>query len=84
LYGLKEVPRAWYAKIDTYLKSQGFTKAATDSNLYVITHENKILILVFYADDLLFIGNCSQWIDWFKVQLENLFEMFELGEGNLT
>ena len=84
LYGLKQAPRAWYAKIDTYLKNQGFTKAAADSNLYVITHEDKILILVLYVDDLLFTGNCSQWIDWFKSQLKSMFEMSELGEGNIT
>ena len=33
LYGLKQMPHAWHVKIDTYLKNQGFTKAAANSNL---------------------------------------------------
>ena len=53
-------------------------------SLYVVTHEDKILVLVLYVDDLLFTGNCSQWIDWCKAQLEDMFEMSELLEGNYT
>jgi hypothetical protein len=52
--------------------SKGFIKAVADSNLYVIIHEDKILVLVLYVDDLLFTGNCSQWIDWSKAQIEDV------------
>ena len=34
LYGLKQAPRAWYAMIDGYLMSLGFTKSEADPNLY--------------------------------------------------
>ena len=34
LYGLKKAPRAWYAIIDIYLMSLGFTKSDADPNLY--------------------------------------------------
>ena len=34
LYGLKKAPRAWYARIDGYLVSLGFTKSDVDPNLY--------------------------------------------------
>ena len=30
------------------------------------------------------LGNCLQWINWFKAQLEDMFEKSELGEGNVT
>lgn len=53
-------------------------------SLYVITHEDIILVLVLYVDDLLFTGNCSLRIDWFKAQLEDMLEMSELLEGNYT
>jgi hypothetical protein len=34
LYRLKQAPRAWYGKIDSFLMSLGFTKSKADSNLY--------------------------------------------------
>jgi hypothetical protein len=37
------------------------------------------MILVLYVDDLLFIGSNKQRITWLKFQLENMFEMINLG-----
>jgi hypothetical protein len=34
LYRLKQAPRAWYGRIDSFLMSLGFTKSKVDSNLY--------------------------------------------------
>jgi hypothetical protein len=34
LYELKQAPRAWYGRIDNFLRSLGFTKSSTDPNLY--------------------------------------------------
>jgi hypothetical protein len=52
--------------------------------LYIPKKGDKILFLALYVDDFLFTGNCSSMIEWFKVQLETRFKMFELSEGNLT
>ena len=49
LYGLKQDPSVWYARIDSYLHSLGFTKSATDSNLYFKVVQNHHLILVLYV-----------------------------------
>ena len=57
LYGLKQVPRAWYAKINSYFTSFGFTKSEADVNLYHIMAEGKPLIIVLYVDDLILTGN---------------------------
>ncbi len=54
LYDLKQAPRAWYFKIDTYLKSQG-SKAY--HNFYFLQENEKVVILVLYLDDLLLIRN---------------------------
>ena len=34
LYSLKQAPRTWYGRIDSFLSSLGFTKSKADSNLY--------------------------------------------------
>ena len=56
MYGLKQGPRAWYARIDGYLMSLGFKKSVVDPNLYYKTLNGKSLILVLYVDDLFLIG----------------------------
>jgi hypothetical protein len=52
LYGMKQAPRAWYERIDSYLQSPGFSKSAVDPNLYFKVIENHPLIVVLYVDDL--------------------------------
>jgi hypothetical protein len=35
LYGLKQVPRAWYNRFATYITSLGFVEAKSDTSLFV-------------------------------------------------
>ena len=56
LYELKQAPRAWYSKIDTYLQDLGFEKSEADPNLYYLMDGEDPLILVLYVDDLFIIG----------------------------
>ena len=35
VYGLKNAPRSWYIKIDTFFNQEGFAKSKSDPNLYV-------------------------------------------------
>jgi len=51
LYGLKQTPRAWYSRIDNYLREMGFQWSDVDPNLYFLTSVVH-LILVLYVDDL--------------------------------
>jgi hypothetical protein len=37
LYSLKQAPRAWYHRLDTYLKEKGFKRGTIDINLYIKT-----------------------------------------------
>jgi hypothetical protein len=56
LYGLKQAPKAWYSKIDSYLRGMGFTKSEADPNLYFLLVGFEVLILVLYVDDLILTG----------------------------
>lgn len=62
LYGLRQAPKTWHDKIDSFLCNQGFTKGEEDYNLCMINHQEKILLLVLYIDDLLFTRNCIECI----------------------
>ena len=56
LYGLRQAPRAWYGRIDSFLTSLGFTKSKADSNLYFKIMDNEPVILLLYVDDLFLTG----------------------------
>jgi hypothetical protein len=52
LYVLKQAPRAWYGKIDSFLTSLGFTKSKVDSNLYLKVMNDEPVMLLLYVDDV--------------------------------
>jgi hypothetical protein len=72
---LGHASKAWYMKIDIYLRSQGFTCGHGDCNLNIMQKWDKILFLALYVNNLLFIGNYPSMIGWFKFQLETKFEI---------
>ena len=77
LYGLKQEPRSWYSRIDSYLWEMGFQWSEVDHNMYILTSKVP-LIPVLYVDDLFLIrderliGDCMS-------NLEVEFEMKDLG-----
>jgi hypothetical protein len=57
LYGLKQSPRMWYQKFDTYMMGLGFTRNKEDQYVYFKLIGDHLIYLVFYVDDMLLIGN---------------------------
>ena len=78
MYGLKQDPRAWYGRIDSFLTSMGFTKSKVDPNLYFKVIDDEPVILLLYVDDLFLTGNEKQ-IKECKKKLAEEFEMKDLG-----
>lgn len=76
LYGLKQVPRALYSGIDTYLIKSGFC-TSHEPILYTKMHEGKILIVHLYADDLLYTSNVM--LEYFKEAMQTKFVVTDLG-----
>jgi hypothetical protein len=62
LYGLKQSPRASYAKIDNFFLRLGFKQRESDHILYVLHSNGDTLIVVVYVDDLLITGNNNDLI----------------------
>jgi hypothetical protein len=76
LYGLKQAPRCWNHKIDSYLKSKGFSRCHTDNCLYV----KDGFYLLLYVDDLLLITNNHSELTRVKKELMQDFDMHDLGQ----
>ncbi|EOY09250.1 Uncharacterized protein TCM_024658 [Theobroma cacao] len=74
-------PRAWYEKIDGYLRSNKFFRSESEPTLYVKSSLGKIqLIVSVYVDDLLIIGSNKTDLKSFKNKMKSEFDMSELGE----
>ena len=55
-YEMKQAPRAWYSRIDSYLMSMGFHKSEVDPNIYYIVTSGVQLILLLNVYSLFIIG----------------------------
>ena len=55
LYGLRQAPRAWNAKLDAMLGELGFQRCATEHVLYMWRRGNEELVVGVYVDDLIII-----------------------------
>jgi hypothetical protein len=75
---LKQAPRAWYYKIDSFLMSLGFTKSKYDPNLYFNIENDGPVILLLYVDEL-FSSDEENLITYYKKKLVAEFEMEDLG-----
>ena len=79
LYGLKQSPRQWYRKFDSFIIVQGFKRSAFDSCAYFKHMPNETSIyLLLYVDDMLI---SAIEIQNLKLRLRSMFEMKELGEA---
>lgn len=79
LYGLRQGPRAWYAKLNKCLEELGFGRCPYDHAVYTKKIDGETLIIAVYVDDLLITGTSKAAISWFKAQMSNKFEMSDLG-----
>ena len=75
---MKQAPRAWYGRIDSFLTSLGFTKSKVDPNLYFKVIDDEPVILFLYVDELFLTGNEKQ-ISKCKNKITIEFETNELG-----
>ena len=78
LHSLKQTPRTWYGKIDSFLSSLGFSKSKADSSLYYKVEDVKPVTLLLYVDDM-FVTGMDGLIADTKINLATEFEMKDLG-----
>ena len=82
LYGLKQSPRMWYQKFDTYIRGLGFTRSKEYHCFYFKLIGDRVIYLVLYVDDMLLIGNDKEIIQDLKTKLFSKFDMKDLGAAN--
>ena len=79
MYGLKQSGREWNNKLDSKLQNIGFERLQSDPCVY-IRKTNGIEIITVWVDDLLLFTKDKIQMDNLKRELDNLFEITDLGE----
>jgi hypothetical protein len=78
LYGLKQSPRQWHAKLKGVLLKMGFHCSSTDPSLFLKSTAAEGWVLV-YVDDLLILAPHAEALQGIKVQLQEHFPLKDLG-----
>ena len=79
LYGLRQSPRAWYARLHATLLAWQLIQSQSDPNLYFAHIKNHTIALLVYVDDILITGSNPRLITQLKEHLQCTFQTNDLG-----
>ena len=82
LYGLKQSPRQWYKRFDSFMTKLNFTRSRFDSCVYLKKSSVSPIYLLLYVDDILIAAKNAAEIQNIKVMLSKEFEMKDLGAAS--
>jgi len=80
LYGLKQAPRQWYERLSNFLLSKGYARGAVDKTLFIRKHDNDVILVQVYVDDIIFGSNNNTLCEEFVAAMQGEFEMSMMGE----
>lgn len=79
LYGLRQAPRAWNAKLDAAMAQLSFQRSRSEHGVYTRSSSTSRLVVGVYVDDLIISGSSSKEIAAFKQEMRSIFSMSDLG-----
>ncbi|KAJ9560362.1 hypothetical protein OSB04_005522 [Centaurea solstitialis] len=82
LYGLKQVPRAWYCHFAKVAARLGFYHSRIDSSLFILHTKKTIAYLLLYVDDIILTASSPHLLHQVISQLTREFSMSDLGALN--
>ena len=56
-YGLRQAPRAWFAKFSSIIFPLGYTASPYDSALFLHRTDKGTILLLLYVDDMIITGD---------------------------
>jgi len=66
LYGLKQAPRQWYERLSNFILSKGYARGPVDKTLFIRKHDNDVILVQVYVDDIIFGSNndtlCEEFV----------------------
>jgi hypothetical protein len=71
LYGLKQSPRQWYKRFDSFMLAHGFKRPQYDNCVYIKFVNGSPMYLLLYVDDMLIAAKSKKEITTLKAQLSS-------------
>jgi hypothetical protein len=79
LYGLRQAPKAWNAKLDSTLKTMGFGQSPHEAAIYRRGNGGNTLLVGVYIHDLVITVTKDAEVAAFKEEMKATFQMSDLG-----
>jgi hypothetical protein len=80
LYGLKQMPRTWYARLKTLLLEHGYVMESVDKTLFTFNRDTAFLLVQIYVYDMIFVGSSHSLVSSFQEMMESEFQMSMMEE----
>ena len=80
LYGLKQVPRAWYSRLSSKLQTLGFTPSRSDTSLFIYNKSNTSIFVHIYVDDIIITSSSNDAVTALLKDLNSEFALKDLGD----
>ena len=80
LYELKQVPRAWYDRLSSYLQGLGYSRGKVDPTLFTKYDHKDILLVKIYVDNIIFGSTKSSLCKKISDLMTKEFKMSLMGE----
>ena len=80
IYGLKQSPRCWNDKLDTFMKELGLRQSNNDPCIYILESKNVFLVVGVFVDDLVIAGSSTESIKDFVEKLSRKFKVKDMGK----
>nr|GEU56521.1 ribonuclease H-like domain-containing protein [Tanacetum cinerariifolium] len=80
LYGLHQVPRAWYETLANYLLENVFQRGKIDQTLFIKRQKWDIMLVQIYVDDFIFGATNKDLCKSFEKLMKDKFQMSSMGE----
>ena len=79
LYRLKQPPKQWYKRFDSFMTTHEFKRKSFDNCVYLKnSHDGSFIYLLIYVDDMLIAAKHKEEIRKVKAQLSKDFETKDL------
>ncbi|GKC31171.1 ribonuclease H-like domain-containing protein [Tanacetum coccineum] len=78
LYGLKQIPRAWFQRFTGYALRVGFTSSRCNSSLFIYQHGTEVAYLLIYVDDIVLTTSSTSLLQHIISSLHKEFDMTDL------
>src|SRR6266496_3083076 len=81
IYGLVQSSRSLNKRFDSVIKAYGFIQTSGEACIYKKVSGSSVAFLILYVDDILSIGNDTEFLDSIKGYLNKNFSMKDLSEA---